>query len=76
MTVFAYRQATAHGASVSFVPMLVSSVLISLAALVCADSDLYAAVSLPWCSSRKDIDPDAFEQPREALTRRRAAASD
>ncbi len=30
MTLFAYRQATAHGASVPFVPMLLSSLLISL----------------------------------------------
>lgn len=62
MTVFAYRQATAHGASVSFVPMLVSSVLISLAAgyvLILICMPLFLRLLL----RRKDIDPDAGSSP-------------
>ena len=65
MTVFAYKQATAHGASIPFVPMLISSLLISLIAgyvLIFICMPLFLKLVFKW----NHIDPSAGGPPPTA----------
>lgn len=62
MTIFAYKQATSHGAEIPFVPMLISSLLISLVVgyiLIFICMPLFLKLVFKW----NNIDPAAGGPP-------------